>query len=80
MPLCKAASQVVRQGAQCKARYHPHLFCSKLWLHTFENVGHKAVPETNGFLQFPARGFLFRFELKPLFFFLLVVAEMNLAI
>jgi len=80
MTLRKATRQFVWQGAQCKARYHPHLLCSKLRLHAFENVGHKAVPERNGLLHFPVRGFLSRFELKPLFFFLLAVAEMNLAI
>jgi hypothetical protein len=79
VPLCKPARQFVWQGAQCKARYHPHLLCSKLWLHTFENVGHKAVPERNGLLHFPVCGFLFRFELKPLLFLPLSVGEMNLA-
>src|ERR1700730_15431668 len=48
MTLRKAARQVVWQGAQCKALYHPNLLGSKLRLHTFENVGHKAVPERNG--------------------------------
>src|SRR6266851_868303 len=80
VPLCKPARQFVWQGAQCKARYHPNLFCSKLWLHTFENVGHKAVPEGNGLLHFPVCSFLFRFELKAQLFFPLSVAEMNLAI
>src|SRR5580692_9985699 len=80
VPLCKPARQFVWQGAQCKARYHPHLFCSKLWLHTFENVGHKAVPEGNSLLCLPVCGCLFRFELKAVLFFPLSVAEMNLAI
>src|SRR5258708_6310627 len=80
MTLRKATRQFVWQRAQCKARYHPHLLCSKLRLHTFENVGHKAVPERNGLLHFPVRGFLFRLELKPLLFFPLSVPEMNLAI
>ena len=66
MPLRKPARQFVWQGAQRKARYHPHLFCSKLWLHTFENVGHKAVPEGNSLLRLPVCGCLFRFELKAL--------------
>src|SRR5882762_2711544 len=80
VPLCKPARQFMWQGAQCKARYHPHVFCSKLRLHTFENVGHKAVPEGNGLLHFPVCSSLFRFELKALLFFPLSVAEMNLAI
>src|SRR5216683_1799874 len=80
MPLCEAARQFVWQGAQCKARHHPHLFGSKLRLHTFENVGHKAVPERNSLLRLPVCGCLFRFELKALLFFPLSVAEMNLAI
>src|ERR1700737_2724025 len=79
VPLCKPARQFVWQGAQCKARYHPHLFCSKLWLHTFENVGHKAVPEGNSLLCLPVCGCLFRFELKVLLILLLLLAEVNFA-
>ena len=79
VPLCKPARQFVWQGAQRKARYHPHLFCSKLWLHTFENVGHKAVPEGNSLLRLPVCGCLFRFELKALLSSLLSLAEVNLA-
>src|SRR6267142_2742968 len=79
VPLCKPARQFVWQGAQRKARYHPHLFCSKLWLHTFENVGHKTVPEGNSLLCLPVCGCLFRFELNVLLILLLLLAEVNFA-
>src|SRR5216683_7043612 len=79
VPLCKPARQFVWQGAQRKARYHPNLFCSKLWLHTFENVGHKAVPERNSLLRLPVCGCLFRFELKPLLILLLLLVEVDFA-
>ena len=69
----------VWQGAQREARHHPHFFGSKLRLHTFENVGHKAVPERNNLLCLPGCGRLFRFELKALLILLLLLAEVNLA-
>src|SRR5580704_8166919 len=79
MPLCKAASQVVWQGAQREARNHPHFFGSKLWLHMFQNVDHKPVPERNDLLHLPVCGCLFGLELKALFILLLLLAEMDFA-
>jgi hypothetical protein len=79
MPFCKAANQFMWQGAQREARNHPHFFGSKLWLHTFENIGHKPVAERNDLLQLPVCGCLFGLELKPLFILLLLLAEMDFA-
>src|SRR6266851_1721910 len=79
VPLCKPARHFVWQGAQREARHHPHFFGSKLWLHTFENIGHKPVPEGNSLLCLPVCGCLFRFELKVLLILLLLLAEVDFA-
>src|SRR6266853_6174765 len=79
MPLCKPANQFVWQRAQREARNHPHFFGSKLWLHTFESIGHKPVAERNDLLHLPVCGCLFGLELKPLFILLLLLVEMDFA-
>jgi hypothetical protein len=79
MPFGKPARLLVWQGSQREARHHPQFFGSKLRLHTFENIGHKAAPERNRLLHFPVCGCLFRFELKPLFILLLLLAEVDFA-
>src|ERR1700737_3084767 len=79
MSLRQTTRQFVWEGAQREARHHPQFLGSKLWLHTFENIGHKTVAERNGLLRLPGCGCLFRFELKALLILLLLLAEVNFA-
>ena len=52
----------------------------ELRLYALEHVGQKAVPERERLFRFLVCGGLFGLPLKPLFFFLLPVPKMNLAV